>query len=217
MGETVRKSGRGVATSTGLAAGVVLLVAGLAAADTLVLRNGRRIEGELVGVRGDTIEFETRGGWSGRRVERFDRDQVRRIELDGDGSGEERARDDEAGSSGGTRERTVDVSATRPATDTGIDVRRGQEIRIEASGKVRWGPDRRDGPNGEGGNHYNPNRPMPNRAGAALIGRIGRGDDWFFVGEGETIRAREAGRLYLAVNDDVLQDNSGSFRVMIYY
>jgi hypothetical protein len=59
---------------------------------------------------------------------------------------------------------------------------------------------------------------MPNRAGAALIGRVGQGQDVFFIGgeEGE-IRVRNTGRLYLGVNDDYLQDNSGAFRVVVYY
>jgi hypothetical protein len=30
-------------------------------------------------------------------------------------------------------------------------------------------------------------------------------------------RVRGGGRLYLAINDDYLQDNSGSFRVTVYY
>jgi hypothetical protein len=213
----VPKNGLGISWFAGLACVALLAAAGMLAADTLVLRGGRRVDGTLVGVRGDTIEFETRAGWSGRRVERFDRDDVVRIELERGEAGGERHGGEEAHSEAGIRERAVDVDAARPATDTGIDVRRGQEIRFEASGKVRWGPDRRDGPNGEGGEHYNAKRPMPNRAGAALIGRIGRGDDWFFVGEGETIRARDSGRLYLAVNDDFLQDNSGAFHVMVYY
>jgi hypothetical protein len=207
-----------------IATATLLVAAGTAAADTLVLRSGRRIEGELVGVRSGTIEFETRSGWSGRRVERFDREEVSRIEIDrgssgggSSGGGSGWGSGPGQGPGGGMRERSVDVDAARSATDTGIDVKSGQEIRFEASGKVRWGPDRRDGPNGEGGNHHNPGRPMPNRSGAALIGRIGRGSDWFFIGESETIRARDSGRLYLAVNDDFLDDNSGSFRVLVYY
>ena len=35
------------------------------------------------------------------------------------------------------------------------------------------------GPAGEGGNHKNPNRPIPNRPGGSLIGRIGTGSDYF--------------------------------------
>lgn len=62
-------------------------------------------------------------------------------------------------------------------------------------------------------------RPMPNRPAAALIAKIG-GDstDYFFVGgEQGPIRVRASGRLYLGVNDDFLNDNSGTFRVVIYH
>jgi hypothetical protein len=191
-------------------------LASLAGADTLTLRNGQRVEGRLAGVRGDSIEFEEES-FGGTRLRRYDRDEVRRIDIGDEGRG--------SGSSGGygggtsgMRERTVNVEARSPWTDTGIDLRRGQEIRFRASGKVRWGPDRSDGPGGEGGRHSNPNRPLPDRPGAALIGRIGAGDDVFFIGSDEgPIRVRDGGRLYLGCNDDFLQDNSGSFRVTVYY
>ena len=51
---------------------------------------------------------------------------------------------------------------------------------------------------------------------AALIGKIG--NDMFFIGD-ETgpIRVRTSGRLQLGINDDVLDDNSGNFRVVVYY
>ena len=51
---------------------------------------------------------------------------------------------------------------------------------------------------------------------AALIGRIG-GSGVFFVGSDRgDFRMRDSGRLYLSVNDDYLQDNSGAFRVTVY-
>ena len=37
-------------------------------ADTLYLRNGSRIQGELVGIRNGTIEFEERRGFGGTRT-----------------------------------------------------------------------------------------------------------------------------------------------------
>ena len=46
-------------------------------ADTLVLRSGRRVDGDLVSVRGSTVEFEEANG--GTR--RYDRGDVARIEL----------------------------------------------------------------------------------------------------------------------------------------
>ncbi len=193
-----------------------------ATADTLYLRNGSRLDGELVSVRGRTIEFEERRGSSSRTV-RVDRDQVDRIDFTnygnnwGGGSGGWNG--GWSGSSGrpsGLRERQVNVSATQPWSDTGIDVRAGQSVFIEASGRVRWGKDRRDGPEGEDNSPFNAGRPLPNRPGGALIGRIG--NDLFFIGaESGPIRVRAGGRLFLGINDDYLQDNSGSFRVTVHY
>jgi len=205
-----------------LRSGFVLVLAGaasVAGADTLFLQNGQRIEGLLVGVRGSSIEFEQREGGRTRTL-RLERYEVRRIEIDdrGDGGGSGGNWDGSGGSGSGMRERTVNVSANEEWTDTGIELRRGQELRFRASGKVRWGPGRSDGPAGEGGDHYNANRPLPDRPAASLIGRLGDRNDVFFIGgDSGPIRARDGGRLYLGVNDDYLLDNSGSFRVTIYY
>jgi hypothetical protein len=109
------------------------------------------------------------------------------------------------------------VRADRQWTDTGITVRAGDTLRFDASGVINWGPGRQDSPEGELNSPYNANRPIPNRAGGALIGRIGTGmSDVFFIGSDRgTFRARTSGRLYLGVNDDYIQDNSGSFRVIV--
>lgn len=184
-------------------------------ADTLVLRNGTRLEGQLLSVRNGVIEFEERRGFgSGRRVQ-IERDEVVRIEFDA-------RRDSSDPSSGrpfGMRERTAIVNANAAWTDTSVDVRAGATIYFEATGEVRWGRDRRDGPEGENNSPRNPDRPMPNRPAAALIGKIGsESADYFFIGgEQGPIRVRATGRLYLGVNDDFFNDNSGTFRVVIYH
>jgi len=197
-----------------------LALATVALGDTLVLRNGRRVHGELVGVGGDAIEFRS-GGWSGR-TERYDREQVRSIEFDGRGDGRhDGGRDDDRYSGGrppaGLRERSVSVGAYQPWTNTNVEVRRGQDVYFGASGQVRWGKDRKDGPAGEHNSPRNPGRPIPNRPGAALIGRIDNGDPFFIGDERGPIRMRDSGRLYLGINDDYLQDNSGEFRVTVRY
>lgn len=198
---------------------MLLVLSASLQADTLILRDGSRVQGELISFRNGTIEFEERRGFGGTRTLRLDRDEVRSIELDDNrrysGGGNEFL----GGRPSGMRERQTIVSADVAWNDTGIDVRPGQTIYIEAQGQVRWGRDRRDGPAGERNSPTNPNRPMPNRNAAALIGKIGNGsNDFFFIGD-ETgpIRVRGAGRLYLGINDDVLTDNSGSFRVVVYY
>jgi len=199
-------------------AGVIALVlaAAPALADTLVLINGRRIQGELIGVYGREIEFEERSG-NNRRTMRVPRADIARIEFADD---EQRQSRDDAGPSipRGLRERQVNISALDPWTNTGVDVRTGQEIYFKASGEVRWGPNRRDGAGGERNSPRNLNRPLPDRAAAALIGRIGELGDPFFIGDDPgPFRARTSGRLFLGINDDVFGDNSGSLRVVVSY
>lgn len=194
---------------------VVALPVGLQA-DTLILRDGSRVQGELVSVRNGTIEFEERRGYgsSSGRTLRFDRDEVVRIEFDNNRNSGNSS--NSFGRPSGMRERQVMVSANVDWNDAGIDVRAGQTVFFEATGQVRWGKDRRDGPAGERNSPSNPNRPIGSRNAAALIGKIG--DDLFFIGDDtDAIRVRNSGRLYLGVNDDVLTDNSGSFRVVVYY
>ena len=197
---------------------IVLAVPVSLAADTLYLRNGQRVEGELLAIRNGQIEFEERRGFGGTRTLRFDRDEVDRIDFENRRftSNHNNSGNSFGGRPSGMRERQVIVSADAAWNDAGIDVRAGQMVFFEAQGRVRWGRDRQDGPAGERNSPSNPNRPMGNRNAAALIGKIG--NDMFFIGD-ETgpVRIRNAGRLYLGINDDVLTDNSGNFRVVVYY
>ena len=204
----------------GLAIALTLPVSVIA--DTLYLRNGQRVEGELIGMRNGQIEFEERRGFGGTRTLRFDRDEVDRIDFENRRFGNNYGNNNNSsgnaleGRPNGMRERQVLVSADVQWNDSGVDVRAGQTIYFEAQGRVRWGRDRQDGPAGERNSPSNPNRPMGNRNAAALIGRIG--NDMFFIGD-ETgpVRMRSGGRLFLGVNDDVLTDNTGNFRVVVYY
>jgi hypothetical protein len=193
-------------------------------ADTLVLRDGRRVQGELVSVRGDEVEFDgQRGLFGGRERLRLDRREVVRIEFDdyrdrGDRFDRDDDRRGDLRRPSGMRERSVNVEATSPWSDTGIDVRPGQTIYFAATGKVRWGPGRQDGPSGEHNSPRNDARPMPGRPAAGLIGRVGDSNDIFFIGDDESaVRMRSSGRLFLGINDDYLRDNSGAFRVTVYY
>ena len=193
-------------------------------ADTLILNNGRRVQGELMGVYGREIEFEERDGGR-RRTIRIPRNEINRIEFDTDRPFFERDRDrdrndvnETGGIPRGMRERSITIPSAAGWTDTGIEVRGGQPLYFQASGEWRWGPNRRDGAAGENNSPVNRNRPLPERPAAALIGRIGDGNDFFFIGgDAGPYRARSGGRLYLGINDDVLTDNSGSLRVIVFY
>ena len=115
------------------------------------------------------------------------------------------------------RAQAVTVSARRPWTDTGIDVRTGDILAFTTEGTIQWGPGREDGPAGEINSPIDNRRPIPARPGGSLIGRIGTSAaDVFFIGDDRgSFRVRNGGRLYLGVNDDTFGDNSGSFQVRI--
>jgi hypothetical protein len=215
------------------AAAGCLVLSATVSADTLVMRDGRRVQGQLIGVRGDTIEFDSQrsGSFGGRERIHVDRRDVQRIDLDDAGD-----RGDRFGSDGersnsdrdrvpdrqdrpsGLRERSLSVDSWNAWSDSGVDVRPGQMVYFTATGRVRWGPNRQDTPSGERNSPRNDARPIPGRPAAGLIGRIGETSDYFFIGDDEgPVRMRAGGRLYLGVNDDFLKDNTGSFRVTVFY
>jgi hypothetical protein len=195
-----------------------LFLSALLSADTLVLRDGRRVEGELIAVQDGVIEFQTRGPFGPERA-RLNRADVARIELESlDRDIREERQPNSNQRPAGLREREVVVDARRAWNDTSIEVRGGQTIYFSASGRVHWGPGRDDGPGGENNSPHNSARPIPGRPAAALIGRVGDGNDYFFIGDDKgAIRMRSSGRLFLGINDDNLTDNSGIFRVTVYY
>jgi hypothetical protein len=201
---------------------MILVATAVTWADTLVLTNGRRVQGELIGVSGRDIEFEERSGFN-RRLLRVPRRDVVRIEFDDNASQIDRndrrdtPQDLGGGIPRGMRERQVNVTAREAWSDTGVDVRAGQQVYFQAAGETRWGPNRRDGAAGERNSPFNAGRPLPDRPAAALIGRIGERDVFFIGADTMPFRVRSTGRLYLGINDDVLTDNSGTLRVTISY
>lgn len=190
-------------------------------ADTLIMRNGTRISGRLIGLRDGVFEFEEDRGLRKGRVIKVEQADVRTVELDHDGPSQfdhrDQGNDQGAGRPRGLREREVMVQARQGWTDTGVTVRNNQTIYFEASGKVRWGKDRQDGPEGENNSPRNPSRPIPSRPAASLIGRVGDDAPFFIGSDTNGIRVRGSGTLFLGVNDETLDDNSGSFRVTVYY
>ena len=100
-------------------------------------------------------------------------------------------------------------------TNTGLVVRRGQRLRISASGRVSLGNNRFATPDGL------PNIPdrdklMRNQPTGGLIAVIGDdNDDFIFVGRSRDFVAQRDGVLFLGVNEGNLSDNSGLFEIVI--
>ena len=196
------------------AVSLLVMAAGImASADTLVLTNGRRIQGELLGVFGREIEFEERNGFGGRRIVRVPRNEIDRIEFVDDRN----SRDDDRVVPRRMRERNVTVNPTEAWTDTGVELRNGQEVYFQTTGQVTWSPNRRVDADGTRNSKPDTNRPLPDRNSGALIGRIGERDIFFIGTDMGPFRVRGNGRLYLGVNDDRIDDNTGSYRVIVSY
>lgn len=100
-------------------------------------------------------------------------------------------------------------------TNSGLVVRRGQRLRINASGRVSLGNNRFATPDGL------PNIPdrdklMRNQPTGGLIAVIGDdNDDFIFVGRSRDFVSQRDGVLFLGVNEGNLSDNSGLFDVVV--
>jgi Ca2+-binding EF-hand superfamily protein len=114
----------------------------------------------------------------------------------------------------GTAGRTVAVGGTERWIDTGLNVRAGDTVSIQANGTVTLSSNNADSAGPGGVARRAPAAPLPNQPAGALIARI---DDStpVFVGDRGSIVASQAGRLYLGINDDHLDDNRGEFRVTV--
>ena len=106
-----------------------------------------------------------------------------------------------------------DVPANEQWTDSGVDLRPGQRIRITASGEISSLQGVRNGPEGSSEDPYGISL-LPTQRHAALIAKVGDGHP-FLVGTGTSHRAGDGGRLYLGVNDLAVMDNSGYYRVEV--
>ena len=117
----------------------------------------------------------------------------------------------------GTPSRTIVVPSTNQWTSTGIHVNQGDRLQFQSSGEIQLRPanfNDRAGTAGSLQGRTAPNSPLPKALAGALIGRIDSGPA-FGIGNQTTIVAPATGTLYLGINDDVLTDNSGEFRVTI--
>jgi hypothetical protein len=108
------------------------------------------------------------------------------------------------------------VNGKQPWTSTGIMVRRGEVLTFKTTGEVRVGTGSDDTANPAGvmGGRTAAGTPLPQSIVGALIGRIGNGAP-FGIGNQTSVPMPASGILFLGVNDNNFDDNSGEFRVEI--
>jgi hypothetical protein len=107
--------------------------------------------------------------------------------------------------------RVTGDNTTNGWTSTGFVVRKGQRLRITATGRVMLGQGRSTTPAGIS-TLPDPNRLMPNEPTGALIAVIGdNNNDFLFIGARREFVAAQDGYLFLGVNENNLDDNTGAF------
>jgi hypothetical protein len=212
---------------------VLLIILGsvsIAAADTIYLRGGTTLRGNVLGFINGRFAVQltangtlpanpannrnpsnnpssnttgtTRNVSAGEVVFLRPR-EIDRIEIDG------RSLDDAR-----YQTRTVDVSLGSNWIDSGVDVKRGERVRVDASGTIYAGRMRITP---AGLSSTDPNSPLPRAAEGELIGAIGNDYDSpvIEIGAGRDFVADRDGRLYLTINRGSYTDARGSFSARI--
>jgi hypothetical protein len=208
---------------------VLLIVLGsvsIAAADTIYLRGGTTLRGNVLGFINGRFAIQltsngtvtinpgnnrtgisnttgtTRNVSAGEVIFLRPRD-IDRIEIDG------RSLDDAR-----YQTRTVDVSLGANWVDSGIDLRRGERVRVDASGTIYAGRMRITP---AGLSTTDPNSPLPRAAEGELIAVIGNDYDSpiIEIGASREFVADRDGRLYLTVNRGNYTDARGAFSARI--
>lgn len=172
----------------------------------LVLRSGSVMLGRLSDVGGSNplrISFVADGA-----TRDFNSNEVARIYFARTGGGSSGGGELQPGTG------QIRVPGNSDWVSTGLYVRQGQRIEIRSTGEVRLSSDASDTaqPAGSMKGRYAAGSPIPNALAGALIGRVGNSAP-FGIGDQSSFSAPASGLLFLRVNDDHVQDNSGEFGV----
>lgn len=235
-----------LALTLGLSTAVPLL------ADTIRLKDGSVIRGQVIGFKDQQFTILIGGNSRGRRGQTTVYvEDVESIEFDANTSSAANTEDltaqnnppamrpsdsnNQPDNNIGSNSRTIDPQPATSApptfftikvgvradnanngwTNSGLVVRKGQRLRISASGRVSLGRGRFSTPGGVG-TIQDGDKLMRNEATGALIAVIGDdNDDFILIGPRREFVAQRDGVLFLGVNEGDLADNTGTYDIVI--
>ena len=184
--------------------------------DGVISGQEMRSEGRRLGRRANDYDFDALDVNNNNRIERREwqgrLEEFNRLNTNGDNF---LTRDELDGvETVGTSGRSIAVGGDRQWVDTGINVQAGDTVSINASGQIRVA---RDGgmmtaAGIESGRTEGATMPAARVGG--LVARFGNSPA-VFIGESRTFRAPRTGRLFLGVNDNFFDDNTGQFNVTV--
>ena len=235
-----------------LAATLLLSLVSPLLADTIKLKDGSVIRGQVIGFKDQQFTILIGGNAKGRRGQTTVYvEDVESIEFDSNSGTQVNQAEESTASisqptrptpqniptdnSSGTNSRISDATAPISATPTfftikvnvradnanngwtnsGLVVRKGQRLRITASGRVSLGKGRFSTPVGLATITDN-DKLMRNEPTGALIAVIGDdNDDFILIGPRRDFVAQRDGVLFLGVNEGDLTDNTGAYDIVI--
>jgi hypothetical protein len=179
----------------------------------VLMRNGQVLDGRLADVGGThplRLTIDTPGG--SREINSSEVAQVHLAPLNTSAA--------QAATSGAAPAPipagAINVPANQGWTNTGIPVLRGQRISFNAQGDIMISPTASSGPDGSPAvTSPNVRYPLQGVPAGALIGRVGNGAPFPIGRNTQPITMPANGPLMLGINDDVLNDNSGSYSVSL--
>jgi hypothetical protein len=190
--------------------------------DTLTTIDRKEYQGKLVAFKFDTFYFNVYKFGKMHHTQRFPLYKVWKIEFNSPtNEGLESPSEMEAELKKlrrGKRVKKINLSADQKWVDTGIKVKIGQDIMFTASGSIYIDEETQVYQNGEMTLTWSSSKPMPNQPTGALIAKIGRNGNPFYVGDDKApFHLAQKGTLFIGINDYNYKDNSGHFSVTIYY
>ena len=178
----------------------------------VLMRNGQVLDGRLADVGGThplRLTIDTPGG--SRDFNSSDVAQVRLAPLNNPTPAAQAATAPAPIPAG-----AINVPANQGWTNTGIPVLRGQRISFNAQGDIMISPTASSGPDGSPAVTSPTVRyPLQGVPAGALIGRVGNSAPFPIGRNTQPITMPANGPLMLGINDDILNDNSGSYSVSL--
>lgn len=182
-------------------------------AQTITLRNGQAIDGQLYDIAGTHPLRITLKTSSGDRE--LSSSEIGRIVLARPSSSAV-ATSGTASTRGIPEGTGVAVMGNQAWTPTGQTVKQGERVTFSATGEVQLSTDASDmaNANGSRSGRKSASAPVPEAAAGALVAKVGNSAA-FPIGENQTVTMPANGQLFLGINDDHTGDNSGGYRVTI--
>lgn len=190
-------------------------------ADKLTTVDKKEYEGKMVAFKYNTIYFNVYKFGKIYKTRRFPMYEVWKVEFNSPKDGLQSSFEMESPYKKlrrGKRSKKIVLNANEKWLDTGIKLKMGHEILFAASGSIFIDKDTQVYQNGELTLTWNNKKPLPNQPTGAIIARVGKRGEAFYVGDDKApFQITQKGNLYIGVNDFDLTDNSGQFTVTIYY